>query len=243
MKLSVIIPVFNEEPTIAQVVEAVRRVDVGMEKEIIVVDDGSTDGTPGVLTRLALDVQEVYTSPVNFGKGAAVRIGLARATGDLVIIQDADLELDPQEYPRLLSPILNGRADVVYGSRFLLPNRSMPKIRRWANRVLTTLTNLLYGSRLSDMETAYKVFRRSIIQQIRLRCISFEFEPEVTAKLLRRGHTIFEVPIAYRPREEQAGKKIRWQDGMVAIQCLLKYRLAPEQEIFTPLPQPIVRSQ
>jgi len=179
VKLSVIIPVFNEETTVNQVIEAVRRVEIGMEKEIIVVDDGSTDGTAGILSRIAPDVKEVYTSPVNFGKGAAVRIGLARASGDLVIIQDADLELDPQEYPRLLKPLVEGKADVVYGSRFLSNNPGVPKLRRLANRLLTLLTNCLYGSRLTDMETAYKLFRRSIVQKIRLRCISFEFEPDL----------------------------------------------------------------
>lgn len=231
MKLSVIIPVYNEQPTIEQVVETVQRVDVGMEKEIIVVDDGSTDGTQEVLARIATGVKEVYTCPVNLGKGAAVRIGLTRARGDFVIIQDADLELDPQEYPRLLLPILEGRADVVYGSRFLAANPSVPKMRRLANRLLTGLTNLLYGSHLTDMETAYKVFRRSIVQKIRLRCTGFEFEPEITAKLLRCGHTIIEVPVAYRPRREEEGKKIRWQDGMIAVRCLLRYRFASEPEL------------
>ena len=229
MKLSIIIPVYNEEQTIAAVLERVWMVDLGdMEREVIVANDGSSDGTRREIaaTRWIGDPRvKIYDSPINLGKGAAVRLGLAFATGDIVLVQDADLELDPNEYGRLLAPILDGRAQVVYGSRFLAPTGRVALHRRVANRVLTTLTNLLFGGRLTDMETAYKVFRRSALDGIRLRCVGFDFEPEVTAKVLRAGHRIFEVPIGYQPRRGDEGKKIRWIDGVDAVYTLIKCRL------------------
>jgi glycosyltransferase involved in cell wall biosynthesis len=167
-----------------------------------------------------------YDNPINVGKGGAVRIGLKYATGDILLIQDADLELDPEEYGGLLAPILAGRADVVYGSRFLKPSSRISLRTRIANRGLTTLTNILFGGRLTDMETAYKVFRREVLTGITLRCVGFDFEPELTAKLLRAGRTIVEVPVRYNPRRVAEGKKIRWTDGIDAVYALLKCRFA-----------------
>ena len=166
----------------------------------------------------------VYHSPINLGKGAAVRMGLAFASGDILLIQDADLELDPAEYTRLLAPILEGRADVVYGSRFLSPTSRVSMKTRGANRVLTLLTNVLFGGRLTDMETAYKVMRKEALQGLRLRCVGFDIEPELTARLLRAGRRIVEVPISYNPRRVDEGKKMRWIDGVDAVYTLFKCR-------------------
>jgi len=221
MKLSIIIPVFNELSTIRQVIDEVNRVAV--DKEVIVVDDGSTDGTAEEVSRLEDSVARVYHSPVNFGKGAAIRVGLTYITGDVVVIQDADGELNPNEYHLLLSRIEAG-ADVVYGSRFLTPNPNISRINRLANRFLTILTNLLYGCRLTDMETAYKMFRTEVARKLRLKCFGFEVEPELTAQFLKLGYRIDEVPISYRPRTQEEGKKITWRDGVRAIYYLLFYR-------------------
>jgi len=232
VKLSIIIPVYNEEQTIREVVDRVRAVDIGpIEKEIIIANDGSSDGT-----RLSIDSSawisdpriSVYDNPINIGKGGAVRIGLKYATGDIILIQDADLELDPEEYGGLLAPILDGRAPVVYGSRFLRPMGHIAMRTRVANRALTMLTNVLFGGRLTDMETAYKVFRREVLDGLRLRCVGFDFEPELTAKLLLAGCAIVEVPVRYNPRRADEGKKIRWTDGVDAVYVLLKCRFGGE---------------
>lgn len=228
-KLSIIIPVYNERQTIAKVIKKVRAVDLGkIEKEIIVVDDSSTDGSrEEILRARRLDPRttKVHLSFINMGKGASIRLGLRYATGDVVIIQDADLELDPAEYSKIITPILNGTAGVVYGSRFLRPNPTIPLKTRVANFFLTLLTNLLYKTRLSDMETAYKAFRRDVLQGIRLRSLEFEFEPEITARLAQRGYTIYEVPIGYKPRRVDEGKKISFIDGVEAIYTLFRCRL------------------
>ena len=228
MRLSVIIPVYNEEQTIQEVLERVSAVNLGaIEKEIVIANDGSTDGTRRMIDgrRLPPDLPvHVYHSPINLGKGAAVRAGLAFATGDVLLIQDADLELDPNEYASLLQPLIEGRADVVYGSRFLRPTGGVPAKTRAANRFLTILTNVLFGGRLSDMETAYKVMRRSALDGVRLRCVGFDIEPELTARLLRAGRRIVEVPISYNPRNETEGKKMRWIDGVDAVYTLFKCR-------------------
>jgi len=231
MRLSVIIPVYNEEQTIDEVIDRVAAVDVGaIEKEIVIANDGSTDRTRGIIDARrwpeGMPVH-VHHSPINLGKGAAVRLGLAFATGDILLVQDADLELDPNEYGLLLQPLLDGRADVVYGSRFLKRTDRVPLKTRTANRFLTLLTNVLFGGRLTDMETAYKVMRRSALDGIRLRTVGFDIEPELTARLLRAGRRIVEVPISYNPRRIDEGKKMRWIDGVDAIYTLLKCRLTP----------------
>ena len=227
VKLSIIIPVYNEEQTIGAVVERVRAVDLaGIDKEIIVANDGSDDGTQRAIDAVPADGAtplRVVESPINLGKGAAIRLGLKYATGDVILIQDADLELDPNEYGALLAPILSG-GTVVYGSRFLRPVTGISRRTRLANRLLTWLTNILYLSSLTDMETGYKVFRREVLGRIRLRSVGFDFEPELTAKLLLAGYRIVEVPITYNPRRSDEGKKIRWTDGVDAVYVLLKCR-------------------
>ena len=226
MKLSVIIPAYNEEATISEVIDKVRAVDLPVEREIIVVDDGSTDHTVEILEQRQQDVTFVHFSRINFGKGAAIRIGLTYVTGDIVIIQDADLELDPNEYKLLLQPILTDQAQVVYGSRFLQANPLISRRTIIANKFLTWLTNVLYQAHLTDMETAYKAFQAEIVTGLQLTCHRFEFEPEVTAKLLQAGYRIREVPVSYNPRTADEGKKINWRDGVTAIWTLLKYRLS-----------------
>lgn len=230
MKLSIIIPVYNEEQTITEVVERVRSVDLGdIDREIIIANDGSNDGTQLAIesSRWASDPRiRTFQNPINVGKGGAVRLGLHYATGDILLIQDADLELDPEEYGGLLAPILAGESDVVYGSRFLRRTHAVPLRTRAANKALTWLTNILFGARLTDMETAYKVFRRGALHGIKLRCVGFDFEPELTASFLRAGHRIIEVPIRYRPRRIDEGKKLRWTDGVDAVYVLLKCRFA-----------------
>ena len=224
IRLSVIIPCYNEVNTVAEIIRRVRAVKLA--HEIIVVDDGSTDGTREVLAQIEPgdDLKIIY-HPHNMGKGAAVRTGFQNATGDVFLIQDADLEYDPREYPILLRPIEEGIAKVVYGSRFLGgPRKAMFFWNMVANRTLTFITNLLYNAILSDMETCYKVFRAEVIRDIPLRSRRFDFEPEVTAKILKRGYRIYEVPISYNGREWYEGKKISWKDGVIAFWTLLRYR-------------------
>ena len=227
MKLSVVIPVYNEEATVEDVIEAVRAAPY--DKEILVVDDGSTDGTRAILARYADDPEvRVFLQPENRGKGAALRRGFEEATGDIVLVQDADLEYTPSDYPVLLAPILDGRADVVYGSRFLAgPGRVLYFRHMLGNRFLTFLSNLLTDLSLTDMETCYKVFRREVIQNIRLESDRFGFEPEVTAKIARmRGVVVYEVPIEYHGRTYEEGKKITWRDGVKAILAIIRFAFA-----------------
>ena len=228
MKLSVVIPCYNEKSTIADLIAAVRNAPGG-DKEIIVVDDCSTDGTGELLrTALAASVDRLIHHPVNRGKGAALRTGIAAATGDIVIIQDADLEYDPRQYDTLIAPILQDKADVVYGSRFMgsEPHRVLYFWHRLGNGLLTLLSNMLTNLNLTDMETCYKVFRREIIQSITIEEDRFGFEPEITAKIARRRCRIYEVGISYYGRTYEEGKKIGWRDGVRAIYCILKYNLA-----------------
>ncbi|HEY2429538.1 MAG TPA: glycosyltransferase family 2 protein [Acidimicrobiales bacterium] len=222
--LSVIVPVFNERTTLTEIVRRMRAVDLPMEREIIVVDDGSSDGTDKVLSAIEDSTVRVLRHAHNQGKGAAVRSGLAVARGDLVLVQDADLEYDPEDWPKLLAPILRGRADIVYGSRFTGERKNMLFWHWVGNRVLSLVTNVLYNSTLSDMETCYKLFDRKVLQGITVESDRFEFEPEITAKVLRRGHRIYEVPISYSGREFHEGKKITWRDGFGALATLVKYR-------------------
>jgi glycosyltransferase involved in cell wall biosynthesis len=223
-KLSVIVPVFDERNTVVEVIRRMREVDLPLDLEIVVVDDGSTDGTRQVLRQLGDSTVRVVTHDVNRGKGAAIRTGLGYVTGDLVLVQDADLEYDPQDWPKLLAPIQRGKARVVYGSRFTGERRNMLFLHWIGNRFLSLVTNVLYNTTLSDMETCYKLFDRALLDDIELRAERFEFEPEVTAKILRRGIRIYEVPISYAGREFDEGKKITWRDGIVALWTLVKYR-------------------
>jgi glycosyltransferase involved in cell wall biosynthesis len=227
MKLSIVIPVYNEEPTIAAVLARVHAVTLPIDREVIVVNDGSTDRTRARIeeVRGQYDGLTVIDMPRNSGKGAAIARGVQIASGDIVVIQDADLEVDPAEHPRLLHAILHEGADVVYGSRFLGQPRSL-SVNGLANLALTMLTNVLYGAHISDMETAYKMVKRSVFDRLVLECRRFDFEPEITAKLLRCGYQIREIPIAYTPRTRQEGKKIKWQDGFVAVRVLFRYRFA-----------------
>jgi glycosyltransferase involved in cell wall biosynthesis len=225
--LSVIVPVYNERVTVAEVIRRIRAVDVPVDVEVIVVDDGSSDGTEKVLTALADSTVRVLTHPVNKGKGAAIRTGLAAARGDLLLIQDADLEYDPKDWPRLLEPILRGKARVVYGSRFTGERMNMLPLHWIGNRFLSLVTNLLYSSTMSDMETCYKLFDRQVLEGLTIESDKFDFEPEITAKVLRRGFRIYEVPISYAGRELSEGKKITWRDGFGALRALIKYRFTP----------------
>ncbi len=226
MKISVVIPVFNERAFIAEIVRRVQSVRLdGLEREVIIVDDCSVDGTRDVLRDLSLPGVQVLFHERNRGKGAALRTGFDRATGDVVIIQDADLEYNPEEYSTLLKPILDGHADVVYGSRFLGgPHRVHLFWHMVGNRILTLLSNMMSNMNLTDMETCYKVFRREVLAGMRLRSERFGFEPEFTQKVARAGWRVYEVPISYHGRDYSEGKKIGWRDGVSAIYTIIKYR-------------------
>jgi len=228
MKLSVVMPVFNERSTLRYVVERVLSL-APMEIEMICVDDGSHDGSRDILAELQRDRREVrvFLQPKNMGKGAAIRTGIQQATGDFVIIQDADLEYDPVDYPALLDPLIQGKADVVYGSRFLgsAPHRVLYFWHSVGNKLLTLLSNCLTNINLSDMETCYKAFRREVIQSIPIEEDRFGFEPEITVKLAKRRLRIYEVGIGYWGRTYEEGKKIGWRDGVRALWCLLKYSI------------------
>ena len=223
-RLSIVIPVYNERATIAELLARVRAVP--FSKQIIVVDDCSTDGTAAVLTAEATtgDLDLIHHR-TNQGKGAAVRSGLAHVRGEVVIIQDADLEYDPADYAVLLAPIDKGLAKVVYGSRFLGPHRAMYFWHSVGNKLLTLVTNVLFDTTLTDMETCYKVFTADITHGLRLRSNRWGFDPEITAKILKRGHRIYEVPISYAGREFHEGKKITWRDGITVFFTLLRYRV------------------
>ncbi|MCW5211990.1 glycosyltransferase family 2 protein [Desulfobulbus sp. TB] len=225
-KLSIIIPAYNEQSTLAEIIQAVRNVNLSLTKEIIIVDDASTDETRQVIEQLPGDnLVKVYHEK-NQGKGAALRSGFAQATGDIILIQDADLEYNPEEYPRLLRPILDGKADVVYGSRFV-GSEAHRVLYFWhmiGNRFLTLLSNMCTNLNLTDMETCYKVFRREIVRDIVIQEDRFGFEPEITAKIARTGCRIYEVGISYSGRTYKEGKKIGIRDGFRALYCILKYR-------------------
>jgi len=228
LKLSIIIPVYDEKNTILEILDRVAEAPLPKEitaKEIIAVDDGSTDGTRELLEQARKDGVIVLGHEKNRGKGAAIRTALERASGDIILIQDADLEYDPRDYPTLLTPIIENRVKVVYGSRFIGSRMAMFFWHMLANKMLTLMTNILYDAILSDMETGYKAFRADVIKNIPLHSRRFDFEPEITAKVLKRGNRIYEVPISYFGREYREGKKIGLKDGFVAVWTLLKYRI------------------
>lgn len=230
MLISVVVPVFNEAETISKIIDQIDAVSMPLEKEIIVVDDSSTDGTREILQNIeknnSKNIQIIYQGK-NQGKGAALKSGFKLAKGDIIIIQDADLEYDPEEYPKLINPILEGKADVVYGSRFISgePHRVLYFWHSIGNRFLTLLSNMFTNLNLTDMETCYKVFRREILTKIDVREKRFGFEPEITAKVAKLGCRIFEVGISYSGRTYREGKKINWKDGVWALWCIVRYNL------------------
>jgi glycosyltransferase involved in cell wall biosynthesis len=225
LTLSIIVPVYNEEKTLLPLLKKVQNVKLlGLKKQIIVINDGSTDKTAEVMKKIKIPGIQIYQHDKNRGKGAAIRTAIPHTTGDFVIIQDADLEYDPADYVIILKPLLDGRADVVYGSRFKGVGRAFLFWHYVGNKLLTFITNILYDTILTDMETCYKAFKGDLIRSIPLRSNRFDFEPEVTAKVLKRGVKLFEVPINYDGRNFEEGKKITWRDGVVALVCLIRYR-------------------
>lgn len=222
--VSIVIPVFNEREMIVKVLESVSKQPTkGWNKEIIVVDDGSTDGTREVLKKLSKKYTVLFQTH-NQGKGAALHRGFAEAKGDIILIQDADFEYTPRDYSQLLSPFENDRVEIVYGSRFLGSHLSTMYLYTIGNKFVTLVTNVLYNTNITDMETGYKVFRRSVLKKITLKEKKFDFEPEFTAKALKAGYQIYEVPISYFGRRFEEGKKLTWRDGIAAVWALLKYR-------------------
>ena len=225
--ISIVVPVFNEARTVAAVIERLIAIELPAPREILVVNDGSTDGTREVLNHVAPRPQlRIIHAEKNGGKGSAIRIGFSQASGTIVAIQDADLELDPAQIADLVKPILDGKTRIVYGSRFLAGRPDAPLLSIVANQVLTAVTNVLFGGRLTDMETCYKVMTSEVARSLNLESNRFDIEPEITAKLLRAGHSILELPIRFEPRSRAQGKKIGWKDGVRAIQVLLKYRFS-----------------
>ncbi len=228
MKLSIIIPAYNEEKNILEVINKVKRVNLGsITKEIIIIDDFSTDNTRKLLSELKDTSLKIFFHQKNQGKGAAIRTGLKHTTGDIILIQDADLEYDPAEYPKLLQPIIENKTKVVYGSRLeaIRKNqKNMYKLHYIGNAFLTSMTNLLYGAKITDMETCYKIFRKEVIKEMKLKAKRFDFEPEITAKILKKGYKIKEIPINFVGRTFNEGKKITWEDGIKALYYLIKYR-------------------
>lgn len=226
--LSIIVPVFNEAGTVGSVIDRLMTIELPVAREILVVNDGSSDGTEAVLAGAAARhaLVTVVNVPKNRGKGHAVRLGIARSRGTIVAIQDADLELDPAQLAGLVQPLLAGEADAVYGSRFLTGASTTPFITRAGNAFLTWLTNVLYGQALTDMETCYKIMRGDIARSLPLSADRFDIEPEITVTLLRAGHRIVEQPVTFSPRSKAAGKKIRWRDGLQAVRILLRYRFS-----------------
>jgi len=231
MRLSIIIPVFNEEKTIGQILSKVKfaKLPSGYIKEIIVVDDASSDLTSDILKKIK--GIKVIRQGENGGKGTAVRTGILASTGEIILIQDADLEYDPDDYIKLIEPIIKGKAEVVYGSRLsnyplkIFGKKKTPLVTHYlGNRLLTYVTSLLYGNEISDMETCYKVFKKEVIKGMKINAKRFEFEPEITAKIMKKGIKIFEVPIKVKPRGYEEGKKITWRDGFIALWTLIKYR-------------------
>ena len=226
-KLSIIIPVYNEQNTVEEIIQLVENVDLGsIAKEVVIVNDASTDGTAAKLEEIKRKKPEliILTHEQNAGKGAALRTGIAHTTGDYVIIQDADLEYDPQEYKKLIEPIVEKRADVVYGSRFSGNYEDMSNLHYFGNKLLTLITNILFGVLLTDMETCYKLTPGDFLRKITIHSNRFNFEPEITAKILKSGLRVIEIPISYKGRTHSEGKKITWKDGVSAVFTLLRFR-------------------
>lgn len=227
-KLSIIVPVYNEEKTIISVLEQLRGLEIELEKEIIVVDDGSKDNSKKIIEDYIKKHKKekvILISKKNGGKGSAIRLGFKRAGGDIITIQDADLEYNPRDYIKLVKPILSNEYKVVYGSRFLKKHNPRYKIYFWGNKFLSFLTKILYANRITDMETCYKVFDKRVIKNLDLKANKFDIEPEITAKILKQGIKIKEIPIDYKPRSIEEGKKINWKDGLQAIYTLIKLRI------------------
>ncbi len=225
--LSIVVPVYNEESTVTSVIERLLEIPLPVAREILIVNDGSTDGTRAALDAMpdAPEMVRIFHAPINKGKGRAIRTGFEQARGTIVAIQDADLELDPAQLADLVAPILAGEAFVVYGSRFLNGTPAAPWLTIVANRLLTGVTNLLYGASLTDMETCYKIMRIEVARGLDLQADRFDIEPEITAKVLRRGLIIVERPIRFQPRSRAQGKKIGWRDGVRALEVLVRHRI------------------
>lgn len=231
-KLSILMPVYNERITVAEAMRRARQAPLPIGREIVVVNDGSTDGTREILSRLADSTVRVIHHPENRGKGAALRRAIEEATGDLFVIHDADLEYDPRDWESMIRPLMEGEARAVYGSRFTGERRNMLYWHWVGNRFLTLVTDVLYNTTLSDMETCYKMIDGELLRSLRLTSDRFEIEPEITAKILRAGERIWEMPIRYAGREIEEGKKISWRDGFPALWTLIKYRLAPRRSMY-----------
>ena len=230
MKISIIVPVYNEEKTISKILDKLSKVNLKIKKEIIIVDDGSKDRSKELIEGYIENKKRNKTEDYRFipkenrGKGSAIKEGIKSATGDIITIQDADLEYNPEDYKKLIKPIIQNKAEVVYGSRFLKEHKPMYKTYFLGNKLLTLLTKILYNSEITDMETCYKVFRSDIIKNIKIKANRFDFEPEVTARILKQGIKIKEIPISYSPRSIEEGKKINWKDGLQAIWTLVYWR-------------------
>jgi len=230
-KLTIVVPVYNERTTVAESIRRARDVDLPIEREVVVVDDGSSDGSSEILDRLGDSTVRVFHQPSNQGKGAAIRRGFSEATGDIIVIHDADLEYDPRDWVAMLRPLLEGQSRVVYGSRFTGQRRNMLFWHWVGNRFLSLVTNVLYNTTVSDMETGYKMMDADLLRSLYLKAKKFDIEPEITAKILRLGVRIWEVPISYAGREIDEGKKISWRDGLPALWTLIKVRLLPLRAI------------
>lgn len=227
MKLSIIMPVYNESKTIVEIIERVENVKIpNITKELIIVNDASRDNTQEKLNKLSKKYKniKIYSNNINRGKGAAIRTGLKHFTGDILVIQDGDLEYNPEDFKRLIKPILDNKVKVVYGSRFLGKIKGHNIIHDLGNKVLSLITRILYFRRITDMETCYKMIHKDVVKSLNLKANRFEFEPEITAKIIKKGYKILEIPIEYNSRSFKDGKKITWKDGFPALYCLIKYR-------------------